>query len=256
MSALAAVAGRLRCPNCGAPLVHELRALGCANGHRFDVARQGYASLGAGVGDTAEMIAAREAFLGAGHFAPIAAALPRVDGLVVELGAGTAYYLSHVLGDGVGVALDTSKPALRRAARAHPRIAAVGADIWREIPLQDGVADLVLDVFAPRNGAEIARVLKPGGAAVVVTPRPNHLAELRDLLIGVDPAKDERLRASLAPLEATEHRELEFVMALSAEDVRQLVAMGPSAHHVQGFAPEAAQVTASVAIDTFRPRSN
>ena len=52
----------------------------CGEGHSFDVARQGYLSLLAGegtphAGDTAEMVAARERFLGAGHFEPLAEAL-------------------------------------------------------------------------------------------------------------------------------------------------------------------------------------
>src|SRR4051812_30563040 len=172
MSALEAVSRWLRCSNCGSPLP-------CVNGHRFDVARQGYLSLLSGKavrGDTAAMVAAREAFLSAGHFAPIRDALPRVDGLVVELGAGTAYYLAATLAEhGHGIALDSSKPALKRAARAHPRIAAVACDVWAGIPVLPEVVDLVLDVFAPRNGLEIARVLKPGGTLVVVTPTEAHL---------------------------------------------------------------------------------
>src|SRR3954470_24075897 len=230
MSSLEAVSRWLRCPNCGSPLP-------CVNGHRFDVARQGYLSLLGGKavrGDTAAMVAAREAFLGAGHFAPIRDALPRVDGLVVELGAGTAYYLAAALGErGSGIALDSSKPALKRAARAHPRIAAVACDVWAGLPLQDGVADLVLDVFAPRNGEEIARVLKPTGTLVVVTPTGDHLQDLREALglLEVDPRKAERLQG--LPLAHERHERLDFAMNLTHEDIRQLVAMGPNAHHVR-----------------------
>jgi 23S rRNA (guanine745-N1)-methyltransferase len=46
------------------------------------------------------------------------------------------------------------------------------------LPLADACADLMLDIFAPRNGAEFHRVLRPGGALLVVTPHPDHLAEL------------------------------------------------------------------------------
>ena len=54
--------------------------LRCATGHAFDVARQGYVNLmpgGArpGTADTTEMVADRAAFLGAGHYAPLAQAL-------------------------------------------------------------------------------------------------------------------------------------------------------------------------------------
>jgi len=249
---LSAVASRLRCPNCGAPLALEAQTLVCASGHRFDLSRQGYVSLlppraRAATGDAPAMIAAREAFLGAGHFAPIAGALPRSDGLAVELGAGTAYYLAAVARR-QGIALDASKAALRRV----KRFAAVACDVWHEIPLQDGVADLVLVVFAPRNGPEIARVLAPGGRCVVVTPTPDHLAELRAITIAVDPDKSERLHATLAPLHHVEHQQVEFAMHLTRDDLRALIAMGPSAHHVGDIEyPDQATVTASVNVDTF-----
>jgi len=62
----------LACPQCGAGLARSGAALRCARGHSFDIARQGYASLlppsgPPGAADSAEMVAARAAFLSAGH---------------------------------------------------------------------------------------------------------------------------------------------------------------------------------------------
>ena len=279
-AALAAVAGRLRCPNCGAPPAHAEQALECPAGHRFDIARQGYVALlpprgRAAAGDTPAMVDAREAFLRAGHFVPITEAIAgaarahlgpgAAGGTVVDVGAGTGYHLSALLDeleDWWGIALDASRPALRRAARAHPRIAAVACDVWQELPVQDGAADLVVDVFAPRNGAEIARVLAPRGALVVVTPTSRHLDRLVPALgmLSVDPGKAARLQASLSPhLEAVRRRHVEFPITLDHAGVRALVAMGPSAHHVGGDdverrlarLPEPLHVTASVNVDTF-----
>ena len=127
--------------------------------------------------------------------------------------------------------------ARRRRARAPARRA--GAPAGRRasaptpgaLPLRDGAADLALVVFAPRAGAELARVLAPGGAAIVATPLPHHLAELRAAvgLIGVDPGKPERLRAALAPeLVPVARREVAFPLALDHDGVRALVAMGPA----------------------------
>ncbi len=275
MSALAAVAVRLRCPVCGEPLAAGERALACASGHSFDIARQGYVSLlpprGAAPGDTAAMVAARDAFLGAGHFAPIADAVaaavraadaaapggePAPAPLVVDLGAGTGYYLAAALDARPGalaVALDTSARALRRADRAHSRIAAVACDIWQALPLADGAADVILNVFAPRNGAEITRVLAPGGTVVVVTPTGRHLRELADLgTLKVEEGKRERVHAALAPLEPAAERCVEFELALDDGAVRALIAMGPSAHHVDPAGAAGRSVTASVVIETFR----
>ncbi|HYP22333.1 MAG TPA: 23S rRNA methyltransferase, partial [Actinomycetota bacterium] len=128
----------LACVVCGGAVSAAGGSVRCEAGHSFDVARQGYVTLTAGAGDSAEMVAAREAFLGAGHYRPITEAVARhVDpaGPVVDLGAGTGHHLAGVLAhEQAGLALDSSKHALRRAARAHPRIGAVGADAWGPLP--------------------------------------------------------------------------------------------------------------------------
>lgn len=252
-------AGLFRCPHCGEPLEPGERVWRCPRGHSFDVARQGYVALERkpARGDTAEMIAARVAFLEAGHYDPIADALVQLARevaaqplTVADLGAGTGFYLAHVLDAfpaARGLALDSSRPALRRAAKAHPRISAVACDIWDALPLQDHAADLILNVFAPRNAPEFRRVLAPGGAALIVTPTERHLAELD--LLAIHPGKRERIHADLSePVLATH---VEFVMDLDADAVAALVGMGPAAHHGR-VAPGARRVTASVMVEAFR----
>ncbi len=46
-----------------------------------------------------------------------------------------------------GLALDVSKAALRRAAKAHSRCGAALCDVWHELPVSDGAAQAVLSVF-------------------------------------------------------------------------------------------------------------
>ncbi|WP_433613500.1 putative RNA methyltransferase [Dactylosporangium sp. CA-139114] len=265
----------LRCPVCRSPLSPGERALRCPQGHAFDVARQGYVDLTAGrpapTGDTAEMVAAREALLAAGHFGALSAAVAGLTGrerpgLVVEVGAGTAHYLAAATaGERDGLAIDTSKPALRRAARAGERIGAVRADIWQGLPVADHAAAVILDVFAPRSGAEFARVLHPRGALVVATPAAGHLAELVDALglIRVDPAKGERLHRSLDPwFLRAEARRVRTPLALGRADAFALVGMGPSAWHtdpdniraaLEGMA-EPIAATLDVELTVWRPR--
>jgi 23S rRNA (guanine745-N1)-methyltransferase len=221
----------LACPVCGADLAAAERTLRCAEGHSFDVARQGYVTLLARPArtrsDTAAMVAARERFLAAGHFAPLAARLAELaagaaQGCVLDLGAGTGYYLRAVLDalpGRAGVALDLSKPAARRAA-ADPRITAVVADVWRELPVRTGAAGLALVVFAPRNLEELRRVLHPGGVVIVVGPGPDHLRELVEPLGLLRVGEDK-----------TAGEPLELDLALSHAEVRDLVEMGPSAWH-------------------------
>ncbi|MGI9007938.1 MAG: putative RNA methyltransferase [Streptosporangiaceae bacterium] len=306
------VLGWLRCPVCHGSLTRADRTVGCATGHSFDIARQGYVSLlppgAAGSrGDPAPMVAARKDFLAAGHFAPIATALaaaaaeggatpaetnvtpaetsattagtsataaetgaagPGGLACVADVGAGTGYYLAAVLDrlpGHAGLAMDLSRYALRAATLAHPRIGAVGADAWRRLPVADGAAALVLDVFAPRDGAELRRILRPEGRLLVVTPRPEHLAELIGPLglLRVDDRKAERLAGTLGPyFEVTGEHEVRAPMALDHRSAAALAAMGPSAWHtvaaetrarISGL-PDPVLVTLAVTVSVLRPR--
>jgi len=256
--ALDAVAAFLRCPVCAGPVLAGEDQVRCERGHSFNIARQGYVSLtsgrgGPGTGDSAAMVMAREEFLGAGHYRPLAGAIAglavtldrggrgpmpgQVPGLVLDLAGGTGYYLAGVLDalpGRLGVCVDLSAPALRRAARAHPRAAALGADAWQPLPLANGSAALALSVFGPRNPAEIRRVLAPGGGLIVATPGAAHLAELREPLglIGMDERKTARLADAYRGYTAVAQHTVRYPLRLGHPAVRDLVAMGPNARHI------------------------
>src|SRR5699024_11274623 len=104
--------------------------------HSFDVTKHGYVTLSSDAGlkhdgDDADMLPARETSLSKGHFAPFVEAVTGAiqnafdtaisqedvpEPTLLEVGAGTGYYLSHTLDsiDGArGVGLDISPHAAR-----------------------------------------------------------------------------------------------------------------------------------------------
>ncbi|WP_037303521.1 putative RNA methyltransferase [Amycolatopsis orientalis] len=266
----------LRCSVCGAPVGSTGRTVRCAHGHSFDVAKQGYVNLlhariPAGTADTAPMVAARVDLLSSGVYLPLADALAKVasehveGGLIIDAGAGTGYYLAHVL-DAVpaayGLALDVSAVALRRAARAHTRAGAAVWNLWEPWPVANSSASLVLNVFAPRNAAQFRRVLTADGLLVVATPNPGHLGELGDLVISVDGGKDARLEETLGErFSRVERREVTQRVTLSPAQIRQVVEMGPSAHHLHrdgrrerlDAVTRSVDVTTSFSVTLYRP---
>lgn len=251
----------LICPVCAAPLTREEGAFRCANGHSFDRARQGYIHLVGSrhPGDTKPMLQARRAFLAAGHYRPLADALAdlalahltshRAARLadvpppgVLDAGCGEGYYIGQVYralaAAGIPArcfGLDVAKEAVRMAAVREPEIQFLVADIKGRLPFADASLDLLLDIFAPRNPAEFARVLAPGGLLLVAIPAPAHLAELRAVLplLAIEEQKRERVLAQLAgsfALAAT--RELAYELALAPDEARLLITMTPSHHHL------------------------
>lgn len=275
----------LSCPNCATALIIEHAPgtrLTCEEGHAFDVARHGYVSLltgsaTPGTADTAAMVAERAAFLATGHYAGIAdlvaeLASDAVDAVgaagaadadetcVLDVGAGTGYYLARALEsvDRPGIALDISKNAARLAAKAHPHIGAVVADVWAGLPVRGRAASVLLNVFAPRNPREMRRVLHPRGRAVVVVPEPGHLRELiaEYGLMAVDDRKPERLREQFADrFDIESEHPYSATLTLSGNEVSQVIGMGPNAWHERaGQVRSGGAVTLAVRAYVLSPR--
>lgn len=244
--ALAGAVDLLRCPRCGGSCTLTGAAVRCAQGHAFDLARQGYVNLTGAAqpahADTPAMVAARAELLDSGRYAVITEAL--VDALppgardLLDVGTGTGHYAAAVLDDrpdARALGLDVSVAACRRAARRHPRLAVVTADAWAPLPVVDAGVDAVLTVFSPRNAPEFVRVLRPDGSVITATPGPGHLAELRSAfgLLGVEDGKEQRLADTFGTvgLTAVAQQRIEQVDPWTAEDAVRSVLMGPNAFH-------------------------
>lgn len=258
------LAAWLRCPVCGAELEPlPPLTLACANGHRHDVNKRGYVSLLGGgtkhLGDTAEMLDARDRVLESGAYSPIAAAVTSaVEGeRIVDAGAGTGYYLRAALGPSdasSGLAMDLSPSAVARAVRSSDRIEGLVADTWRPLPVRSDAADTVLDIFAPRNLPEFHRILRPGGTLIVVVPRTDHLGSLRagGTMLDIPSDKAEDVITASEPLYALHSREpVAYDLTLTDDLASALAGMGPSARHAAGSSPATMSAT-RISVDVLR----
>lgn len=275
-------------PNDGTALsgADDFSRLVSESGHSFDVAKQGYVTLAAGAGlkhkgDDMDMVNAREAYLATGHFAPFVESVTGAvqDALdasslsastpasLLEVGAGTGYYLAHTLDsiDGArGVGLDISPHAAKHLAKCHPRVGAVVADVWQQLPIRDESIDAISVVFAPRNPSEFQRVLAPGGQVIVLTPGAGHLDELREPLgiLGVEEGKVERMyeQAEGHLEQAADPVDISFPIHLDKSAIAAQVGMSPSARHISAdelaermaALPPTLTVTARARLDRLR----
>jgi len=265
----------LRCPNCFLPLAPSgSLALTCSSGHSFDVNKRGFVTLLGGprkfLGDSSAMLDARDRFLAARWYDPLRDAVGSVIAAeaplrLLDVGCGTGYYLRGVLPGHPGaraLGMDLSPVAVTRTIRSDERIDGLVADVWSPLPVRAEAADVILNVFAPRNAAEFHRVLRPGGLLVVVVPQPTHLRELREAGLALDVHADKatHLTTSLGAYFALESRQsLTRELALSAGEVAALVGMGPSAHHTDLNVPSDGDeprrpVTAAFDLFGFRRR--
>jgi 23S rRNA (guanine745-N1)-methyltransferase len=253
----------LRCPNCSRPLTElDGRVLGCEAGHRFDISKHETVTLlppGAPrtVGDTREMLDARAELLGSGVYEPIATAIGEACATaahagtgplkIVDLGCGTGYYSAHLAAAFPGTAslvADRSPIAVRIASRAVPDATGVVLDLWRPLPIRDAIADVSINVFAPRNPDEFARITRRGGSLVVVVPTDRHLRELRAHggMLEIPSGKADQVSERFAQVgfDLDEHRRIEYIVSLDEAQARSLVGMGPSAHHIADLADDVA----------------
>lgn len=202
------------------------------------------------------MLHARRRFLQAGFYRPIldrviadarlvlascGAAQTYPVRSVVEVGCGEGYYIGSAAealrAHGAAtrfVGFDVSKAAVRIAARRYPDVTFAVANVRRRLYLHTASVNVLLSIFAPRNPAEFARVLAPGGHLIIVIPGQSHLESLRSQLglIGVQEAKEERITEQFRDAFALVDLScVEYPLELTADAVNDVVMMGPNRWH-------------------------
>ena len=187
----------LACPVCGAALTIVATAAVCSNAHSFDRARSGYLNLllsnkkqSAEPGDSPAMMQSRRAFLHGGFYDPMAAAantavanlvLDRPDAQVADLGCGEGFFTVRLPAAHTRYGVDISRPGIKMAASSDRAVRWIVASLHRS-PFQARSLDVALSIFAPIDAADVRRIVRDDGALVTVTPGPDHLDALRQII--------------------------------------------------------------------------
>ena len=257
----------LICPVCEAGLAKVDNLLKCPASHSFDISREGYVNLllpgrrrQKVLGDTKDMLRARRRFLDRGFYSPLADGInEHIYGHLMEagslggfssptciadVGCGEGHYVGwlrrYVDAHGAGTDVyyfgaDISKEAVRLAAKRYDGIWFFVGSTKHRILLADESVQVVLNVFAPRNPVEFARVSARGGLLLVVIPHPDHLANLRSELDLLDIETDKRERVveqMSGPFELVGEQTMAYDIALSEDDVSDLIQMTPNYWHM------------------------
>lgn len=237
---------RLKCPICGAATeLENVKTLFC-NGerkHTYDISASGYINLASpkqcGGGDTKSAVRARSDFLNCGYYHPIADKVIELlneyvgeNATVIDAGCGEGYYSSQIAKNvGFVIGFDISKFAVEAAAKRVKREgidnSVFGVASVYTIPLFDGSADAVVNIFAPCVEEEYCRVLKSGGVLLVVQAGRDHLMGLKQILYAS--AYENDTRADLPKgLELVCEKNLKYSIDVKGEDnVKALFAMTP-----------------------------
>lgn len=261
------------CPLDGSALRIKSRSWQCDAGHSFDIARQGYVHLlpvqnkrSKDPGDNKEMVAARQRFLNAGFYEPIAEAVGRAvfhEGCselsisCLDAGCGEGYFMRYLTDSAPEtknlalMGLDISKWAVLSAAKQDKTPAwVVGSNA--NLPVMPETLDCILCLFGFPVYPEFARVLKPGGEVVQVDAGPNHLRELREIIY--PELKEPRSPQGTAPEGFTKLEESTVCFSLKLPDqssIADLLAMTPHLYRAsaEGLARAAELESLTISVD-------
>lgn len=192
------------CPFCQNPLLAiNDKSFACELNHTFDIAKEGYINLlpvtqkkSKSPGDNEMMIAARRNFLELGFYDPLIERLKTIiqtkltftnnHFVAFDAGCGEGYYSEKVMNhipDMTSQILgtDISKYAVKNAAKKYKENFYFVSSIFN-LPVATESIDLILSIFSPLNPMEFERILTKEGYVVVVSPGPNHLKEMAELI--------------------------------------------------------------------------
>lgn len=200
----------LICPVCKKELTaaENQNSLLCENKHCFDFAKSGYINLLLSnkmnskiPGDNKLMVTKRSDFLSKGYYSTLLKAVCEQvaieaeqlnPALLADVGCGEGYYTGGIhdslrlLGYktrivGIDISKFAAELASKRARRMSQYITYAVASAF-DLPFADNSCDILTELFAPYNGTEFHRVLKPDGRMILVIPAKKHLIEFKSAI--------------------------------------------------------------------------
>ncbi|MFC1684502.1 23S rRNA (guanine(745)-N(1))-methyltransferase [Pseudomonadota bacterium] len=241
------------CPVCRQQLTRDEKQYRCAQGHSFDVAKEGYVNLlpanhkrSADPGDDKQMLRNRREFLERGYYQPLAEHLIREckeerhasagsHFTLLDIGCGEGYFTGMISSALIeakqpqvlcSAGIDISKHAIRLASKRYPAVNFAVASS-AVLPVENDGIDCLLRIFAPGGDEEIRRVLRSGGLYIRVTPGPNHLYSLRELIYD-QPRPHAEADAQIEGFQLLRREKIEYKTAVQgAGDIGALLKMTP-----------------------------
>ena len=243
----------LACPIDKLELIKKEGCYRCANGHCYDIAKQGYVNLlpvqhkkSKDPGDSKAMVLARSRFLDADFYQPIADALSNIilknlndspSPCILDAGCGEGYYLDRIINHIKTLAsdkqisflgMDISKPAILAASKRN-KLASWVVGSNSQPPFLGQSIELIFSVFGFHSFNGFKHVLKPGGKVILVVPGEQHLQELRAIIYAEPASEKSRVETKHdSDYQLLETQTLKFEINLNTnEQILDLLGMTP-----------------------------
>ncbi len=234
----------LICPVCGEELCVFEKSLKCANGHCFDIAKEGYVNLlsgkhksGSMYGDNRKMAFNRRSFLSRGFFDLLGdylaeRAVSLKPSVALDVCCGEGWYSDKILRktDVSLYGFDLSKEMVRLAAKRKLDASFFVANISR-IPIRSASVDFAFHLFAPWQGEEFARILSDDGIFITVFPGSHHLFSLKKLIYEKPYLNDEKLPEDSGLVLERKEKLSGKIFLEGREEIESLFAMTPYYYH-------------------------
>src|SRR5690606_8051257 len=155
----------------------------------------------------------------------------RIENLL-DIGCGEGYYTDAMQAEVMQcVGVDIAKNAIQVAAKLNKEVTWV-VGTGATLPMLDESIDLCTSLFSPIPNQDIVRVLKPKSYLMVVTPAPQHLCAMREVLFEeVIPHEPLKFVVHVPDeFELISEQVINAPMVLPQADLKNLIAMTPYAY--------------------------